>query len=206
MIAAGKSQQKGGAAFCFHPRRRSAVCRWTDVAYGLRRRRYCSRFHASALIKKVVVYQWTNAVLWLCPLTVKETLKWLPSLPIWMQKSFWWCQCTAAPSTSWNLGLRGSVPLQRRPGVKDWSRTNEQTIYVLLLLSGMSNSGLSGSFNVIFVSVLLCEHRGACVKNSKLVTWRLVICWFLVRPAVKSRVGVRMCCWCVSFYCCCCCC
>ena len=27
-------------------------------------------------------------------LTINETLKWLPSLPILMQESFWWCQCS----------------------------------------------------------------------------------------------------------------
>ena len=28
------------------------------------------------------------------PLTINETLKWLSSLPILMQKSFWWWQCS----------------------------------------------------------------------------------------------------------------
>ena len=31
--------------------------------------------------------------LWLCPSLPTETLKWLSSLPILMQKSFWWRQC-----------------------------------------------------------------------------------------------------------------
>ena len=35
-----------------------------------------------------------NAVLWLCPSLPTETLKWLSSLPILMQVSFWWWQCS----------------------------------------------------------------------------------------------------------------
>ena len=32
--------------------------------------------------------------LWLCPSLPTETLKWLSSLPILKQKSFWWWQCS----------------------------------------------------------------------------------------------------------------
>ena len=35
-----------------------------------------------------------NPVLWLCPSFPTETLKWLSSLPILMQESFWWWQCS----------------------------------------------------------------------------------------------------------------
>ena len=35
-----------------------------------------------------------DAVLWLCPSLPTETLKWLSSLPILMQQSFWWWQCS----------------------------------------------------------------------------------------------------------------
>ena len=35
-----------------------------------------------------------HTVLWLCPSLPTETLKWLSSLPILMQKSFWWWQCS----------------------------------------------------------------------------------------------------------------
>ena len=35
-----------------------------------------------------------DTVLWLCPSLPSETLKWLSSLPILMQKSFWWWQCS----------------------------------------------------------------------------------------------------------------
>ena len=35
-----------------------------------------------------------DTVLWLCPSLPTETLKWLSSLPILMQNSFWWWQCS----------------------------------------------------------------------------------------------------------------
>ena len=35
-----------------------------------------------------------DTVLWLCPSLPTETLKWLSSLPILMQESFWWWQCS----------------------------------------------------------------------------------------------------------------
>ena len=35
-----------------------------------------------------------DTVWWLCPALPTETLKWLSSLPILMQKSFWWWQCS----------------------------------------------------------------------------------------------------------------
>ena len=35
-----------------------------------------------------------DTVSWLCPSLPTETLKWLSSLPILMQESFWWWQCS----------------------------------------------------------------------------------------------------------------
>ena len=35
-----------------------------------------------------------DTVLWLCPSLPTETLKWLSSLPILMQESLWWWQCS----------------------------------------------------------------------------------------------------------------
>ena len=37
---------------------------------------------------------WTLSKLWHCPSLPTETLIWLSSLPILMQKSFWWWQCS----------------------------------------------------------------------------------------------------------------
>ena len=48
----------------------------------------CSRPH-------LVLRLWfVDIVLWLCPSLPTETSKWLSSLPILMQKSFWWWQCS----------------------------------------------------------------------------------------------------------------
>ena len=45
----------------------------------------------SFLFKRVVVY---GHCLLTLSLTIKETLKWLSSLPVLMQESFWWWQCS----------------------------------------------------------------------------------------------------------------
>ena len=45
------------------------------------------------LFKKVVVCRHCLVAL---SLTINETLKWLSSLPILMQESFWWWQCSAS--------------------------------------------------------------------------------------------------------------
>ena len=37
-----------------------------------------------------------DTVLWLCPSQINETLKWISSLPIFMQESFWWWQCSSS--------------------------------------------------------------------------------------------------------------
>ena len=53
-----------------------------------------------------------DTVLWLCPLIVTETFKWLSSLPSIMQKSFRWWQYSVRfslpllPPTSWDLSPR----------------------------------------------------------------------------------------------------
>ena len=53
--------------------------------------------HKAWVIGKVVEtckrLQFADTVLWLCPSLYTETLNWLSSLPIVMQKSFWWWQC-----------------------------------------------------------------------------------------------------------------
>ena len=61
--------------------RRSLVSGRTSVRY-----RFGSPFFSKRL-------WFVDTVLWLCPSLSTETLKWLSSLPILMQESFWWCQC-----------------------------------------------------------------------------------------------------------------
>ena len=46
---------------------------------------------ASALLSLQTLWFMDTVVVTL-PLTVNETLKWLPQLPILMQRSLWWCQ------------------------------------------------------------------------------------------------------------------
>ena len=51
-----------------------------------------------------------DTVLWLCPSLPTETLKWLSSLPILMQKSFWWWQCSDTYIISLYPHLHTSFP------------------------------------------------------------------------------------------------
>ena len=52
-----------------------------------------------------------DTVLWLCPSLPTETLKWLSSLPILTQKSFWWWQCSDRYIISLSPNLHTPFPL-----------------------------------------------------------------------------------------------
>ena len=52
-----------------------------------------------------------DTVLWLCPSLPTETLKWHSSLPILMQESFWWWQCSDRYIISVSSHLRTPFPL-----------------------------------------------------------------------------------------------
>ena len=70
---------------------------WLPVSrFGLAVRRQAGRQEDLGLIplRLSVKRSWfVDTVLWLCPSLPTETLKWLSSLPILMQESFWWWQC-----------------------------------------------------------------------------------------------------------------
>ena len=51
-----------------------------------------------------------DTVLWLCPSLPTETLKWLSSLPILMQESFWWWQCSDRYIVSLSPHLHAPFP------------------------------------------------------------------------------------------------
>ena len=57
--------------------------------------RRIARYKSDNLAQHSELRLWfVDTVLWLCPSLPTETLKWLSSLPILMQKSFWWWQCS----------------------------------------------------------------------------------------------------------------
>ena len=56
-----------------------------------------------------------DTVLWLCPSLPTETLNWLSSLPILMQKSFWWWQCSDRYIISLSPHLHTPSPPSPRP-------------------------------------------------------------------------------------------
>ena len=82
---------------CLHVRRNAIyiVSRFGLVVIGVRlvSRRTLVWYHfGSPFSSKRLWFE--DTVLWLCPSLPTETLKWLSSLLILMQKSFWWWQCS----------------------------------------------------------------------------------------------------------------
>ena len=59
------------------------VCNWRTLV----------RYHFGSPFSSEMLW-FVDTVLQLCPSFPTETLKWLSSLPILMQKSFWWWQCS----------------------------------------------------------------------------------------------------------------
>ena len=58
-----------------------------------------------------LIWLWfVDTVLWLCPSLPTETLKWLSSLPILMQESCWWWQCSNRYITSLFPYLKTPLP------------------------------------------------------------------------------------------------
>ena len=63
--------------------------------------------------------------MWLCQtLTMNETLKWLSSLPILMQESFWWWQCSDRYIISLFHHLQSFVPNMSTRHPRTWSPTS----------------------------------------------------------------------------------
>ena len=81
-----------------------------------------------------------DTVLWFCPSLFTETLKWLSSLPILMQKSFWWWQCSDRYIISLSPHLHTLFPLLPVPNKP----------YGLCLLT----------YCLVFRVLELCESRG----------------------------------------------
>ena len=107
-----------------------------------------------------------DTVLWLCPSLSTETLIWLSSLPILMQESFWWWQCSdryiISPSPHLHIpfppfspsliSLRVSVDVKHHVYLHDHERLHWPHFHPFA-----SNSRLFGG-NVIQVNnkILIC--------------------------------------------------
>ena len=74
-----------------------------------------------------------DTVSWLCPSLPTETLKWLSSLPILMQESFWWWQCSDRYITSLSLHLHTPFPPPFSPSLISLMVTADVKHHVYLL-------------------------------------------------------------------------
>ena len=115
-----------------------------------------------------------DTVLWLCPPLPTETLKWLSSLPILMQKSFWWWQCSdryiisLSPHFHTTFPPPPLLPVPNKPyGV---SVDVKHHVYLL---------------NLHTIVQELCESRGGrpglSVLTSLLVSVDVKLCWTMLR-------------------------
>ena len=93
-----------------HPVRRQCEPVWPRLVSGRTSVRY--RFGSPFSSERL---WFVDTVLWLCPSLPTETLKWLPSLPILMQESFWWWQCSDRYIISLSPYLHTPFPPSSRP-------------------------------------------------------------------------------------------
>ena len=121
--------------------------------------------------------------LWLCPSLPTETLKWLSSLPILMQESFWWWQCSDRYITSLSTHLHTPFIL-----------------FSLSLTSLMLSMDVKQHAYFYAHSTVqeLCESRGGrpvlSVLKSLLVSvdvkqyWTLLIHWSQLVPNISTDI------------------
>ena len=143
-----------------------------------------------------------DTVLWLCPSLPTETLKWLSSLPILMQKSFWWWQC----SDRYIISLSPPLPYPLPPFSPSLislmvSVDVKHHVYLLIcyvnprLLHGIQVN--SGERKVCIVQEL-CESRGGrpglSVLTSLLVSvdvknyWTVLRHWSQLVPNMSTDI------------------
>ena len=107
------------------------------------------------------------------PLTVNETIKWLSSMPILMQESFWWWQC----GDRYIIYLRTPFSL---------------SLISLMVSVDVKPHAYLGGLCVCLLVLIQTLHRGKC-----LLAWRrhymdLVLIWS------KHYMDVWFTCWCGS--------
>ena len=95
----------------------------------------------------------------LCPSLPTETLKWLSSLPILMQESFWWCQCSDRYIIYFSSHLHTPLP-PISPSLISFmvSVDVKHHVYFTYLLCGQ---GLKGS------GKLSCTWSGGGVRHGR---------------------------------------
>ena len=76
---------------------------------------------------------------------VNQTLKWLSSLPILMQESFWWRQCS----------VRYSLPLPPPPGISASASTTSETTRRQTRLSKSGFHSVAGWWTAMMASMAI---------------------------------------------------
>ena len=149
-----------------------------DISYAVRRFglavRTSVRYRFGSLFTSKRLW-FVDAVLWLCPPLPTETLKWLSSLPILMQESFWWWQCSDrhilslsphlhTPFSSSLISLMVSVD-----------------VYLLISYASYPNGTVVPVNCLVIFTLSCCLLRGKKI-HSAIYHWReLPQIWFLSR-------------------------
>ena len=95
-----------------------------------------------------------DTVSWLCPSFPTETLKWLSSLPILMQESFWWWQC----SDRYIISVFPNLHTPFSPSLISLMVSVDVKHHVYLLVLIATNSSPLQTIRGVLVPVCVCVH------------------------------------------------
>ena len=128
-----------------------------------------------------------NTVLWLCPSRPTETLKWLSSLPILMQESFWWWQCSDRYVIFLFPYLHTPFPPPFSPSLISLmvSVDVKHRVYLLTSTARWLVTGPSLKGQVDRLTLALERGKGECKTRGRVLCWP----WFgaVHRPTQRCR-------------------
>ena len=143
-----------------------------------------------------------DTVLWLCPSLPTETLKWLSLLPILMQESFWWWQCSDryiislfppppySPSPPSLISLMVSVDVKHHVYLLAPVVVKLRNQLNRYFLKFMWWSNFVSSWITAFSSS--CDGQTSCPVESLLFQVPVMV-WLRVQLIVKLRVQLKHC-------------
>ena len=134
-------------------------------------------------------------------LTINETLKWLWTLPLWMQESFWWRQCSVGHSLtfphflgSWPLPVPQEMVLNKVTlggwtQMFLWKQSFQQTGKLILkrhIKAGKSKMGPAHA--TVFPSKMPTTKSQAYYNDWQNSWWTLLIRWSVLIYSTNSCI------------------
>ena len=124
-----------------------------------------------------------DSVLWLCPSLPTETLKCLSSLPILMQESFWWWQCSDRYIISLFPHLHNPLP-PFSPSLINLMVSVDIKHHVYLLIWGKRGSVFTEQCTLVRISLAWLQDKAVYTSRSSLDSL-----WIIVQELCESRGG-----------------